>query len=69
MLMYFVVTLCNATGSCNDLQTRVELMPGMLPQHACMFVGQMQAGQMVAQHPGWYLRRWSCSEKAPAQSL
>jgi len=67
--MYFVVTLCNATGACTDFQTKVQLMPGMLPEHACMFVGQQQAGEIAAAHPGWYLKRWTCSEKEPAQAL
>lgn len=68
MLMYFVVTLCSNNG-CQDLQSRIELMPGMLPVHACAFVGQQQAKQIEGAHPGWHLEHWSCSEKAPAQSL
>lgn len=68
MLMYFVVTLCSH-GQCEDFSNKVELMPGMLPVHACAFVGQQQAMQIAGAHPGWHIERWSCSEKAPAQSM
>lgn len=66
-MIYLVIVLCNATGTCKDLTTLVAPTPGASPVFECMRYGESEAAKMVAANPGWYIRRWVCSAKPPAQ--